>query len=389
MKTPSVLLVSGAYYPEISAAGLQCQTVARVLRGRVQMSVLVTAVDPSLPSTDVVEDVPVTRLRLDVRSRASKASASMRMVGKLAAALPGVDLVHLHGFSQKNVPVAVMAKLLGKPSVLTLHTAGQDEPQAADARGNLAGWAFRSAELILPVSPNLVRRCEDAGIPPSHIRLTPNGIDLERFRPATTVERMELRREFGWRDDEQVIVFVGFFSRDKRPDFLFRAWKRLVERGRPAKLVYIGATASPYFEIDETIAEEIRAGANALGLADDVVFVPPTHAVERYYRAADLFVLPSIREANPVSLLEAMACGLPCVASRIDGATDVVLEDGVNGRLVERDDEAGLAAVLTDILSSDDRARALGTQARRTIETRYDVRHTAEQWLDAYTTVLQ
>src|SRR5262249_29435132 len=215
MKTPSVLLVSGAYYPEISAAGLQCQNVARVLRGRVRMSVLVTAVDPSLPSSDVVEGVPVTRLRLDVRSRASKASASIRMMGKLAAALPGVDLVHLHGFSQKNVPVAVMAKLLGKPSVLTLHTAGQDEPQAADARGSLAGWAFRSAALILPVSPNLVRRCEDAGIPPSQIRLAPNGIDLERFRPPTSAERVELRHEFGWKDDEQVIVFVGFFSRDK------------------------------------------------------------------------------------------------------------------------------------------------------------------------------
>ena len=389
MGIPSVLLVAGAYYPEISAAGLQCQSVARLLRGRVQMSVLVTAVDPALPSTEVVDEVPVTRVGIDVRSRTSKASASMRLVARLASILPSVDVVHLHGFSQKNVPVAVMATLFRKPSVLTLHTSGQDEPQAADARGRLAGWAFRSAKLILPVSPNLVRRCDEARIPSSQVRLTPNGIDLERFRPATPSERATLRRECDWKDDERVIVFVGFFSRDKRPDLLFRAWKRLVERGLRVKLVYIGATASPYFEVDETIAREIGSGAAALGRAEDVVFVPPTHSVERYYRAADAFVLSSIREAHPMALLEAMACGLPCVASRIDGATDVVLEDGVNGRLVERDDEAGLAAALTDILSSDRRARALGDQARRTIETRYDVKHTAEQWLAAYTTVLR
>jgi glycosyltransferase involved in cell wall biosynthesis len=389
MGTPSVLLVAGAYDPEISAAGLQCQAVARVLRGRVRMSMLVTAVDPSLPSTDVIDGVRVTRVPVDVRSGASKAGATLGMLGRLSALLPGIDLVHVHGVSQKNVPVALMSRLLGKPSVLTLHTSGQDEPQAAAARGRLASWAFRSARLILPVSPNLVRRCEDSGIPPSQVRLTPNGVDLARFRPAPAGERASLRREFGWRDDERVIVFVGFFSRDKRPDLLFRAWMRVVEQGVRAKLVFIGATASPYFEIDEAIAQEIRKGAGAIGRSDDVVFVPPTHEIERYYRAADVFVLPSIREAHPMALLEAMACGLPCVASRIDGATDVVLEDHINGRLVERDDEAGLAAALTDVLSNAERARALGNEARRTIENRYDIGQTAAHWLEAYETVLR
>ena len=237
MRSVSVLLVAGAYYPEISAAGLQCQAVARILRGRVRMSMLVTAVDPSLPSTEVIDDVRVTRVHVDVRSGASKAGATLGMLGKLSALLPGVDLVHVHGFSQKNVPVALMSRLMGKRSVLTLHTSGQDEPQAAAARGNLASWAFRSARLILPVSPNLVRRCEDSGIPPAKLRLTPNGVDLARFRPASAAERLTLRREFGWRDDERVIVFVGFFSRDKRPDLLFHAWARLVERGVRAKLV--------------------------------------------------------------------------------------------------------------------------------------------------------
>jgi len=386
---PSILLVAGAYYPEISAAGLQCQAVARVLRGRARMSVLVTAVDPALAPTEVVDGVRVTRVGVDVRSRASKASASLRMLRRLASLLPGTDVVHLHGFSQKNVPVAVTARLLHKPSVLTLHTSGQDEPQAADARGPLSAWAFRSADLILPVSPNLARRCEAAGIPKSKIRVTPNGIDLERFTPATPSERSDLRREFGWRPEERVVLFVGFFSRDKRPDLLFRAWKRAVSAGVSAKIVYIGATASPYFEVDESIADEIRSGAAALGRAVDVVFVPPTHTVERYYRAADAFVLSSIREAHPVALLEAMACGLACIASRIEDATDVIIEDGVDGRLVELDDEEAMAAALTDVLSNVGRARTLGEAARRTVAARYDIHDTAERWLDAYRTVLR
>ena len=341
-----MLLVAGAYYPEISAAGLQCQAVAAALRGRARVSVLVTAVDPALPSFETIDGVEVTRVGVNVRSGASKASASIRLLGRLAGLLPGVDVVHIHGFSRKNVPVALMAQLLRKPVVLTLHTSGQDEPQAIEARGTLSTWAFRSATMILAVSPNLIRRCEEAGLPADAVRLTPNGIDTSRFRPATGAERLALRRELGWAADVPVVVFVGFFSRDKRPDLLFRAWRRLADQGGRSKLAYIGATASPYFEIDEAIAREIRERAADMGRADDVMFVEPTHAMERYYRAADVFVLSSVREANPVALLEAMACGLPCIASRIEGATDVIIEDGINGRLVDRDDEQGLAKIL-------------------------------------------
>ncbi len=389
MTSPSVLLVAGAYYPEISAAGLQCQAVAAILKDRARVAVLATAVDPSLPRDETIEGVAVHRLALDVRRGVSKAGATLRLLSRLVTLLPNVDVVHLHGVSQKNVPVALMARVMRKPVVLTLHTSEQDDPQTIDARGRLAGWALRSARLFLPVSPNLLQRCEQAGMPAGQLRLTPNGVDLDRFRPATPAERASLRRELGWNDSDRVVVFVGFFSRDKRPDLLFRAWRRLAETGGAVKLVYIGATASPYYEVDRTLAHEIRDGAAAIGRSTDVVFVDPTHAMERYYRAADAFVLSSIREANPVSLIEAMACGLPCVASRIPGATDAMIDDGVNGRLVERDDEAGLAAALGAVLNDRAAAARLGQQARERAAARYDIRQTAGRWLDAYQTVLQ
>jgi glycosyltransferase involved in cell wall biosynthesis len=385
----NVLLVAGAYYPEISAAGLQCQAAAAALDGRLRLSVLVTSVDPALPPAEEVDGVHVTRVGVDVRSVVSKASATVRLIARLATLLPPADVVHVHGFSQKNVPVALMAWLMRKPVVLTLHTSGQDEPQAADSRGRLASWAFRSARLILPVSPNLHQRCVDAGIPPSQLRLTPNGIDLARFRPASAEERRELRRSLGWRDDERVVLFVGFFSKDKRPDLLFRAWRRIASQGVAAKLVYVGATASPYFEIDASIARDIRAQAASMGRADDVVFVDPTHAMERYYRAADVFVLSSVREANPVALLEAMACGLPSIASRIGGATDVMIADGADGRLVDADDEPALAEALGQVLTDAGVAASLGSGARETVAIRYDIRQTAEHWLRAYQSVLQ
>ena len=118
------------------------------------------------------------------------------------------------------------------------------------------------------------------------------------------------------------------------------------------------------------------------------MFVDPTHEMDKYYRAADLFVLSSVREANPVALLEAMSCGLPCIASRLDGSTDVIIEDGVNGRLVAPDDEQALAAALAGVLADPGAGRRMGMLARETIVSRYDIRETAERWLDAYRTVL-
>ena len=108
----------------------------------------------------------------------------------------------------------------------------------------------------------------------------------------------------------------------------------------------VGATGAGYYEIDESLAGRIRADAAACGCGGDVVFVEPTNEMERYFRAADVFVLSSAREAHPLALLEAMACGLPSIATRLPGATDAIIEDGVDGRLVPVDDEPALADAL-------------------------------------------
>jgi glycosyltransferase involved in cell wall biosynthesis len=272
--------------------------------------------------------------------------------------------------------------------VLTLHTSGQDEPAAVRRLGRAAYRAFMSADLVLSVSPSLSERYREASGPGKRVVLTPNGIDTQRFRPATDAERSALKRSFGWPESQPVVLFVGFFSRDKRPDLLFRAWRRLPSGPDRPKLVYVGATGAGYYEIDESLAGRIRAEAAACGCPGDVVFAEPTNEVERYFRAADLFVLPSAREAHPLALLEAMACGLPSIATRLPGATDAIIEDGVDGRLVPVDDEPALADALRGLLADRGAARSIGARARETVLERYDIRKTAEKWLAAYHTVL-
>ena len=388
MAVPRVLLVTGAYYPEISAAGVQCRAVAAVLGDRVSFSVLTTSVDRALPVAETVDGVAVHRVPVDVHDPISKVGATIRLAARLARTRRAVDVIHVHGFSQKNVPVSMLATLAGTPIVLTLHTAGQDEPAVVRARGRLAYWAFTSADLVLSVSPYLSDRYLGAGLPAARLRLAPNGIDTNRFRPADAAERRALRRELDWPETAPIVLFVGFFSRDKRPDLLFRAWRALATAGSDAVLVYVGATAQTYYEIDDALARAIQDGADAIERARQVIFVAPTNEIERCVRAADVFVLPSAREAHPLALLEAMACGLPCLATRLPGATDVLIDDGVNGRLFPLDDEAALARALRGVLSDPAGAASMGERARETVATRYDIHQTAERWCAAYAEVL-
>jgi glycosyltransferase involved in cell wall biosynthesis len=101
-------------------------------------------------------------------------------------------------------------------------------------------------------------------------------------------------------------------------------------------------------------------------------------------RAADVFALPSRREGLPVALLEAMACGLPCVASRLPGATDTVITHEQDGLLVPPGDAVALATALCRVLADPGLAAQLGRAARKTVTSRFANADVAEQWLNAY-----
>jgi glycosyltransferase involved in cell wall biosynthesis len=375
--------VTGAYFPEISSGGVQCQNIAQLLRGRANVEVLTTSVDPALARHDTVDGIPVTRIRVDVRSGLSKVRAFRRMVIDLMRLVRRSDIIHLHGYSTKNVLVTAIAKMFRKPIVMSLHTAGFDEPEAIERQGSLALWAFLSADLYLSVSPGLVETYLAAGLPAERILLVPNGIDVERFAPANASERASLRRQLSLAPSTPVIVCVGFFSADKQPRVLFDAWLSL-QASAPSTLMFVGATRSDYFEVDDRIAPAMVADAARAGVADRLKFAGVTHDVPAYLRAADLFVLPSRREGHPVALLEAMACGLPCVASRLPGSTDAIIEHDGNGVLTPPGDAGALAREIARVLADETLRARFGAAARATITHRYSSGNVADRWLEAY-----
>ena len=383
---PAVLMVTGAYFPELSGGGLQARAVVRALAGEARFTVLTTSIQPSLPARAVEDGVPIYRIHVNPRGVVSRILATVRFAAALFALRRQADVVNLHGFSKKAVLVALFCRLFRKPYVLTLQTGGHDEPAAARSQGRLAAWAYGAADRYLSVSPGLSAAYRAAALPADRLRQVCNAVDVERFRPPRLGERDETRGQLGLPRDRCLILFVGYFGRDKRPDWLFDAWCALppVSRSR-SHLVFVGRTDPAHGEVDARLAPDIRSRAAALGVEASVSFVESTLEIERYFRACDLYVLPSIREGLPIALLEAMATGLPCIATAIAGSTDTLLEDRRTGWLVPADDRPALTAALEALMADDEERRRCGAAARDLIVSKYAIDVTAPLWLAEYT----
>jgi UDP-glucose:(heptosyl)LPS alpha-1,3-glucosyltransferase len=189
----------------------------------------------------------------------------------------------------------------------------------------------------------------------SEVRVIPNGVDLERFHPPDSAERSSARAQFQLDDDDRVALFVGHEFGRKGLDVAIAG----LVQAPTVLLLVVGGNA-------QRRLDEARAFAARLGVAERVLFLGTRSDLPELFAASDMFVLPSAYEANALVLLEALAAGLPVVATRVGYAPEIVL-DGVNGYLVERD-PAEIGERLEELAAHP--AGSFSTAARASVEGR-------------------
>lgn len=384
---PRVLMVVGAYYPELAGGSLQCRTLIAALRDRVSFSVLTTTGDRALPPQSTVEGVPVYRVYVDARRPLTKLSASLRMLMLAPTLVSGADVFHFHGFTEKMLLLLAMARLSGRRTIEKMTSVGWDDPIAIRSRpfGRWLAAGIRSADRVIAVSPAMRERCVRAGVPEAQIETIPNGVDTERFSPLDAAGKAAARTRLGVPVASRIVTFVGFWSSEKGPEVVFRAWiDARRETGVDTALMYIGSTDSAHPEVDRTIVDAVRARIAAEGLGDRVIFVERTTDISPYLQASDIFAVPSSREGLSNALLEAMSCGLPSVVAAIPGVADSVIADGINGFIVAPGDDRALGATLARLLRDDRLRLEIGERARRTMVERYAIQTVADRYLAIY-----
>lgn len=194
-----------------------------------------------------------------------------------------------------------------------------------------------------------------------------NGVDVARW--GGEQDRTTTRQSLGVPATAHVTAMVATMKRQKGHAELLRAARVLVDRRPDWHLVLVGDGAG----------RDVVAGlVEALGLTGRVHLVGERRDVDAVLAASDSFVLPSLWEGMSVALLEAMACGLPVVATSVSGTTQVI-DDGTEGWLVPPGDVDALVRALDELLDDPDRARARGDAARRRIDAEFSAVRCAEQ----------
>lgn len=290
------------------------------------------------------------------------------------------DIVHVHKYKD-GVLGTIAARLAGVPYVVrTMH--GQAEP--------LRGWQrLKSSvyetldrltlkwmgDLVIAVSQRLTETLRESGYRPTMVTCIQNGLDLTHVASARA--REDVRCELGLEPDAVLIGTVGRLSEVKGHVHMLRAANHISHLDSRARYMFVG---------DGPLRDELLLSAAELDVVGSCLFTGPRRDVYDLMAAMDIFVLPSLNEGMPMSLLEAMALGRPVVASAVGGIPEVI-NHRVNGLLVPAGDEPALAAACLELARNRELAAALGARARKTVEQAFSHERSGSALLNAYATI--
>jgi glycosyltransferase involved in cell wall biosynthesis len=257
----------------------------------------------------------------------------------------GIDVVHAHCAYPDCVGAAWIAAQLRLPFVMTAH--GSDinvYGERATIRPQLR-WAMRHAESVVGVSRQICEKL--AAIAPDRrdrIEQIPcAGVDPAVFAPR---DRAAARAQWGVDVSARIVAFVGQLVPIKNPSVLVKAWQRLLAQGVVGprdRLIFIG---------EGPLRQGLERDVAAPHFGDTVRFLGPLPQpqIAQWLSASDLLCLPSRNEGMPNVIVEALACGVPVVATAVGGIPDLITPT-LNGLLVPADDASRLTDALTEALS--------------------------------------
>ena len=263
-----------------------------------------------------------------------------------------IDLVHAHWFFPSGLIAGLAGKICRKQVVITAH--GSDI-------FSLKGWFWNKvkkiiislADAVSVVSPEIEKKLVKLKI--GKIFIVPMGVDVSlfKFKPK---EKQEKRNQIR-------LLFVGRLNIAKGIDYLIKALPVIISKFPETKLTIVGLGQ------EKSKFEKL---ADKLNLMQNVDFLGgvANQELPKYYQEADIFVLPSLTEGTPVTVLEAMSCGCPVVATKVGGLPSLI-KDKKNGLLVKSQSSVEISRAIIKILSENDLRDKIIKEAQKTIEEGY------------------
>ncbi len=418
MNNPRIYIVIGTFHPLVGGAENQALAQAIKVKERsFEVTVVTFRHDSKWARREIVENIPVQRVAgILLGKRGKLPELLQKFLYVLALAAMGwtlwqqrhrYDVLHVHQFNKLILPVALACWLARKPIIIVVHSTGRekserdsnrlsllagplesalpwlrvDAPRSSWAGGDVADierlgklvmFFTRSLLVYMRAVPVVISSRMKDYLAHYHFhlpgtQLIPNGVDITRFQPGYLAHSPQERAS--------TVICVARLSYEKGIDVLLQAWY-LVQQvpDLKARLLIVGS--GPH----ET---QLKLLAQELGIADSVEFAGMQSDIPLYLHRSSIAVLPSRWEGMPVALLEAMACGLACVATRVSGSEDII-QHRVNGLLVEPEGYQAMACALLTLLQNPQLVKEFSEEARQTVEKQYSLERITDSYIDLY-----
>ncbi|WP_406678448.1 glycosyltransferase family 4 protein [Moorella sp. ACPs] len=293
-----------------------------------------------------------------------------------------IDIVHFHGgqlltlFKRHKIPYIVTNH--GLLSKIYAENAGNDIKKSVF---NIIGrYLYRGADVVTTVSSAVKDDITNTyRVDPSKIFVIPNGIDDFWLNDLPPGKINETRQKLGLADKGPILFFLRPAEKRKGLHFLLKSLGEIRGEFPDIRLLVAGQIS------DSDYTQEIRQLVTELHLDENVIFLGnvPQKDLPVFYKMAYLTVVPSTYEAFPMVILESYACGTPVVAFDAGGVRDII-EDGIDGWIIQWGDSEGLTRIVFDLLSKPDMLKEMGKRGKEKVKGQYRWSSIAESYIKVY-----
>jgi len=272
----------------------------------------------------------------------------------------GICLVHSH-LMDMNFYSSIAAKIVGIPHIATEH--GDIHHTSKNSQFGFKPKAISSFSTKLVFVSKFTQGAflKRIGLDGRKTEVIYNGIDLEVFH--REIDTKKKRAELGIEEDDFVVGNIGNLYPVKGQTYLLQAASKVIQRTTNAKFMIIGRG-----ELENKLKEEVKN----LNLRNHVLFLGFREDTHELLKVMDIFVLPSLSEGMPLSLIEAMACSLPTIASDVGGISEVIT-DGLTGFIIPPADPETLADRIIYLLENPQSASKMSKRALQKVKTSFDL----------------
>ena len=269
------------------------------------------------------------------------------------------------------------AKILGIPSVSTVHTLDVfPEKKSAWGRMKLRWFLLgKFCDRVIAVSEKTrLHYLQSGGLPPDKVITLYNGVDISRFKIMDATQTAKLKQELHLPLNSKIIITVAVLREPKGIQFMIRALPAILEQCPDVHYLIVG---------DGEHGAALTDLVTALAIKNHVTFAGHRTDIPDLLACCDIFVLPTLKDALPTVLIEALAAERPIVASNVGGVPEII-ENGVNGLLVPSGDPSKLAEACLKLLKDNEFSRQIVLAGNKTVQQRFNIGSQIEQLSKMY-----